>query len=146
MLTSGGVSTGEEDHVKAALSDNGSLVFWRLAIKPGRPVAMGIIEGTPFVGLPGNPVAVFITFVASRAALDRRALGATFEPARLLPVTSGFAYKKKKGRREYVRVSLRDRCAGDVGRGKISGRGRGRPDVAHPHPRPRRVARGRHLV
>jgi molybdopterin molybdotransferase len=110
VLTSGGVSTGEEDHVKAALSSKGSLVFWRLAIKPGRPVAMGIIEGTPFVGLPGNPVAVFITFIAVVRPLIAALSGATFEPARLLPVTSGFAYKKKKGRREYVRVSLRDQA------------------------------------
>jgi molybdopterin molybdotransferase len=83
-------------------------VFWRLAIKPGRPVAMGIIEGTPFVGLPGNPVAVFITFVAVARPLIAALSGARFEPARALTVTAGFAYKKKKGRREYVRVSLRD--------------------------------------
>ncbi len=107
VLTSGGVSTGEEDHVKAALATTGSLVFWRLAIKPGRPVAMGIIEGTPFVGLPGNPVAVFITFVAVVRPLIAALCGATFEPTRLLSVTSGFTYKKKKGRREYVRATLR---------------------------------------
>lgn len=107
VLTSGGVSTGEEDHVKAALSSTGSLVFWRLAIKPGRPVAMGIIEGTPFVGLPGNPVAVFITFMAVVRPLLAALCGATYEPARLLPVASAFSYKKKQGRREYVRVSLR---------------------------------------
>jgi molybdopterin molybdotransferase len=106
VLTSGGVSTGEEDHVKAALADTGSLVFWRLAIKPGRPVAMGIIQGTPFVGLPGNPVAVFVTFVAVVRPLVAALSGAQFEPARLLPVTSGFTYKKKPGRREYIRVSL----------------------------------------
>ncbi|WP_264985332.1 molybdopterin-binding protein, partial [Klebsiella variicola] len=62
ILTSGGVSTGEEDHVKAAVEQAGSLTFWRLAIKPGRPVAMGVVEGTAFIGLPGNPVAVFVTF------------------------------------------------------------------------------------
>ncbi len=112
VLTSGGVSTGEEDHVKAALSNNGSLVFWRLAIKPGRPVAMGIIEGTPFVGLPGNPVAVFITFIAVVRPLVAALCGATYEPARLLPVTSAFSYKKKKGRREFVRVSLREEGPG----------------------------------
>jgi molybdopterin molybdotransferase len=107
VLTSGGVSTGEEDHVKAALAGKGSLVFWRLAIKPGRPVALGIIDGTPFVGLPGNPVAVFITFVAVVRPLIAALSGAIFEPARRLPVTAGFGYKKKGGRREYVRVSLR---------------------------------------
>jgi molybdopterin molybdotransferase len=107
VLTSGGVSTGEEDHVKAAISDNGSLFFWRLAIKPGRPVAMGVIESTPLVGLPGNPVAVFVTFIYVVRPLIAALEGALHEPARLLPVTSGFAYKKKKGRREYVRTSLR---------------------------------------
>ena len=63
ILTTGGVSTGEEDHVKAGVESVGSLVLWRMAIKPGRPVAMGIIGGTPFIGLPGNPVASFVTFV-----------------------------------------------------------------------------------
>ena len=107
VLTSGGVSTGEEDHVKAALSDNGSLFFWRLAIKPGRPVAMGTLSQTPFVGLPGNPVAVFITFVHVVRPLIAALEGSLFEPAKLLPVVSGFAYRKKKGRCEFVRVSLR---------------------------------------
>src|ERR1700754_4834805 len=62
LLTTGGVSTGEEDHVKAAVESAGKLVLWRMAIKPGRPVAMGVIGGTPFIGLPGNPVASFVTF------------------------------------------------------------------------------------
>src|SRR5260370_31883304 len=63
ILTTGGVSTGEEDHVKAGVEDVGTLVLWRMAIKPGRPVAIGLIGGTPFIGLPGNPVARFVTFV-----------------------------------------------------------------------------------
>src|SRR6185295_3118811 len=63
ILTTGGVSTGEEDHVKAGVETVGRLVLWRMAIKPGRPVAMGIVAGTPFIGLPGNPVASFVTFV-----------------------------------------------------------------------------------
>ena len=62
VLTSGGVSTGEADYVKDAIGAAGSLVFWRVGIKPGRPVAMGVLRGTAFVGLPGNPVAVFVTF------------------------------------------------------------------------------------
>ncbi len=62
IVTSGGVSAGEEDHVKAAVETVGQLSFWRLAIKPGRPVAMGTVRGVPFVGLPGNPVAAFVTF------------------------------------------------------------------------------------
>lgn len=60
---SGGVSIGEADYVRAAVEGIGTLVFWRLGIKPGRPVAMGVIGGKPFLGLPGNPVASFVTFV-----------------------------------------------------------------------------------
>jgi molybdopterin molybdotransferase len=107
VLTSGGVSTGEADHVKQAVERNGRLVFWRLAIKPGRPVAMGVVGGTAFVGLPGNPVAVFVTFVHVVRPLILRLAGAAPEPFRALPVRATFSYRKKKGRREYVRVGLR---------------------------------------
>jgi molybdopterin molybdotransferase len=107
ILTTGGVSTGEEDHVKAAVEDVGTLVLWRMAIKPGRPVAMGIIGGTPFIGLPGNPVASFVTFVHVVRPTVLALAGAT--PARLvpMPVRAAFTYKKKIARREYVRVNLR---------------------------------------
>jgi molybdopterin molybdotransferase len=112
VLTSGGVSTGEADYVKDAIGAAGSLVFWRVAIKPGRPVAMGVLRGTAFVGLPGNPVAVFVTFARVVRPLLLRLAGANHEPLIALPVVSGFAYKKKKGRREYVRVSLTRRDDG----------------------------------
>ncbi len=107
VLTSGGVSTGEADHVRSAVEAIGRLVFWRVAIKPGRPVAMGVIGGAAFVGLPGNPVAAFVTFVRVVRPLLLRLAGA--EPLSLvaLPVRAAFAYRKKTGRREYVRVSLR---------------------------------------
>ena len=75
ILTTGGVSTGEEDHVKASVESVGRLVLWRMAIKPGRPVAMGIIGGTPFIGLPGNPVASFVTFVHVVRPTDSGAVG-----------------------------------------------------------------------
>lgn len=106
ILTSGGVSTGEEDHVKAAVERVGELAFWRVAIKPGRPVAMGLVAGKPFIGLPGNPVAVFVTFAfVARTVI---ALLAGTQPARphAVPVRLGFSYRKKAGRREYVRVAL----------------------------------------
>lgn len=106
VLTSGGVSTGEADYVKEALEQAGKLVFWRVAIKPGRPVAMGVLRGTAFVGLPGNPVAVFVTFARVVRPLLLRLAGAAPEPLIALPVKAGFPYRKKKGRREYVRVSL----------------------------------------
>jgi molybdopterin molybdotransferase len=107
ILTTGGVSTGEEDHVKAGVESAGKLVLWRMAIKPGRPVAMGIIGGTPFIGLPGNPVASFVTFVHVVRPTVLALSGAQQQPLVPMPVRAGFSYKKKIARREYVRVSLR---------------------------------------
>jgi molybdopterin molybdotransferase len=113
VLTSGGVSTGEADHVRSAVEKVGRLVFWRVAIKPGRPVAMGVIrgatagDGVAFVGLPGNPVAAFVTFARVVRPLFLRLAGASPEPLTALPVRLAFPYKKKTGRREYVRVALR---------------------------------------
>ena len=107
ILTTGGVSTGEEDHVKAGVESVGTLVLWRMAIKPGRPVAMGVIGGTPFIGLPGNPVASFVTFVHVVRPTVLALAGATPAPLMPMPVCAAFSYKKKLGRREYVRVNLR---------------------------------------
>ena len=108
VLTSGGVSTGEADHVRAALESIGRLVFWRLAIKPGRPVAMGVIrrphpnpsaqageaaegaDGTAFVGLPGNPVAVFVTFVRVVRPLHSAACRRVARAADRVAGTRGF--------------------------------------------------------
>jgi molybdopterin molybdotransferase len=107
VLTTGGVSTGEEDHVKASVESVGTLVLWRMAIKPGRPVAMGIIGGTPFIGLPGNPVASFVTFVHVVRPTVLALSGAIQQPLVPMPVRAAFSYKKKIARREYVRVTLR---------------------------------------
>ncbi len=106
VLTSGGVSTGEEDHVRQAMEALGRLVFWRLAIKPGRPVAMGIAAGTPLISLPGNPVAAFVTFIHVARPLIAALGGAMLAPPVPLPVRAAFAYRKKSGRREYLRVRL----------------------------------------
>ena len=119
IVTSGGVSTGEADYVRDAVEAIGSLVFWRVAIKPGRPVALGVVraEGggsAAFIGLPGNPVAVFVTFVRVVKALLRRLAGAQPQALVPLPVRAGFAYKKKKDRREYVRVALRRAADGEL--------------------------------
>lgn len=107
ILTSGGVSTGEEDHVKASVESVGKLVLWRMAIKPGRPVAMGVIEGTPFIGLPGNPVASFVTFTYVVRPAVLALSGAPQSDAAPVLLRAAFAYRKKAGRREYVRASLR---------------------------------------
>jgi molybdopterin molybdotransferase len=119
IVTSGGVSTGEADYVRDAVERAGSLVFWRVAIKPGRPVALGVIRGAggesaAFVGLPGNPVAVFVTFLRVVRPLLARLSGARPPRFTPLPVRAGFAYKKKKDRREYVRVSLRPGADGEL--------------------------------
>ena len=119
IVTSGGVSTGEADHVRNAVERIGSLVFWRVAIKPGRPVAMAVIRDSAdrsaaFVGLPGNPVAVFVTFVRVVRPLLRRLAGARPQTLVPLPVRVTFAYKKKKNRREYLRVALRRGGDGEI--------------------------------
>jgi molybdopterin molybdotransferase len=119
IVTSGGVSTGEADFVRKAVESIGTLVFWRVAIKPGRPVALGVIpsgagHSAVFVGLPGNPVAVFVTFVRVVKPLLRRLSGARQDKVVPLPVRAAFAYRKKKDRREYVRVALRHAADGEV--------------------------------
>jgi molybdopterin molybdotransferase len=106
IITSGGVSTGEEDHVKAAIERLGRLDFWRLAIKPGRPVALGQVKGVPLVGLPGNPVAAALTFAILARPLILRLAGAVEPAPQTFPVATAFAYKKRAGRREYVRATL----------------------------------------
>jgi molybdopterin molybdotransferase len=107
VLTSGGVSMGEEDHVRAVLEDAGSLVFWRLAIKPGRPVVMAVVNGTPLIGLPGNPVALFVTFAFVARQVLAALSGETITPLLPARVRSAFHYRKKTGRREFIRSSLR---------------------------------------
>ena len=106
LLTSGGVSAGEEDHVRAAIEGAGRLVFWRLAVKPGRPAAMGVIGGTPVLGLPGNPVAAVVCFLHLARPLIQRLAGAAPDPLPRFPAIAGFAHRKKAGRREYLRVRL----------------------------------------
>jgi len=120
VVTSGGVSTGEADHVRRAVETVGRLVFWRVAIKPGRPVAMGVVPAlgqdasAAFVGLPGNPAAVYVTFARVVRPLLLRLAGAEAAPLLALPVRAGFGYRKKAGRREYVRVKLKRTADGMV--------------------------------
>lgn len=85
-----------------------------MAIKPGRPVAMGVIAGTPLIGLPGNPVASFVTFVNVVRPTVLALLGSMATPLIALPVRAAFSYKKKIGRREYVRVTLRKTANGTL--------------------------------
>lgn len=106
IVTSGGVSVGEEDHVKQAVEDLGKLHLWRLAIKPGRPIALGQVGVVPFVGLPGNPVAVMVTFLNVVRPLLLGLMGASDVTARRFKVRADFQHKKKAERREWVRATL----------------------------------------
>ncbi len=110
IITSGGVSVGDEDHVKAAVEELGQLHFWRLAIKPGRPIALGQVRGVPFAGLPGNPVAAMVTFLRIVRPVVLALSGATELTPKSYQVASSFAYTKKRPRRELIRVHI---VAGD---------------------------------
>ncbi|HJM51464.1 MAG TPA: gephyrin-like molybdotransferase Glp [Alphaproteobacteria bacterium] len=106
LITSGGVSVGDEDHVRLAVEELGRLHFWKLAIKPGRPLALGQVGPVPFVGLPGNPVAAMVTFLRFARPLILRLGGCNDITPALFRVTADFDYKKKPERREYVRARL----------------------------------------
>ncbi|MSO77723.1 MAG: molybdopterin molybdenumtransferase MoeA [Alphaproteobacteria bacterium] len=113
IVTSGGMSVGEADHLKAAVAALGQLHIWRLAIKPGKPVALGQVAGVPFVGLPGNPVAMMVTFLAIARPLVLRLSGARPAPIHRFPVTAAFHHHKRAGLREWLRVELvQDRVGG----------------------------------
>ena len=106
VVTSGGASGGDEDHVSAVLRAMGALHEWRIAVKPGRPLALAQIERTPVFGLPGNPVAVFVCFLLFvRPALIRLA-GAEWPDPPVLTAPAAFDHRKKKGRTEYLRGRL----------------------------------------
>lgn len=125
IVTSGGMSVGEEDHVKAAVEALGALHFWRLAIKPGRPVALGQVGRVPFVGLPGNPVAVMVTFLRLARPLLLRMAGATDIAPHLYRLRADFEHKKKKDRREWVRAHLHQDSDGTLCARKFPRQGAG---------------------
>jgi molybdopterin molybdotransferase len=110
IVTSGGVSRGEEDHVRAGVAALGGVHFWNLAIKPGRPIALGHIKTadgqTPFIGLPGNPVAVMVTFLRIARPIVLALAGGRAAEQPAFKVAAGFDFKKKPGRREWLRAAL----------------------------------------
>ncbi len=113
ILTSGGASRGDEDHMAAALGSLGTRHFWQIQVKPGRPMMLGQIGKAVVVGLPGNPVAVFVCFLMYVWPMLRRLGGAQWPQPRRLQVPSGFAFTKRKtGRREFWRGTLEVDAAG----------------------------------
>ncbi|MDA5558321.1 molybdenum cofactor synthesis domain-containing protein [Shimia sp. MMG029] len=124
ILTSGGASAGDEDHMSALLNETGAMALWRLAIKPGRPLALAVWNGTPVFGLPGNPVAAMVcTLIFAKPAMSCLA-GAGWQLPAPQWVPAAFTKSKKAGRREYLRARLRDGKAEvfrSEGSGRISG-------------------------
>lgn len=106
IVTSGGASQGEEDHMSDALATLGSRHFWRIAVKPGRPMMFGQIGQSIMVGLPGNPVAVFVCFLMYVYPLLRRLSGAPWPTPRAITLPAAFDFPKRKlGRREFWRAT-----------------------------------------
>ena len=106
IVTSGGASAGEEDHVSALLKESGALTEWRVAIKPGRPLALAMWRGVPVIGLPGNPVAALVcSLVFARPAFSVLAGGDWLTPS-AFTLPAAFSKRKKAGRREYLRARL----------------------------------------
>ncbi|GMR18829.1 MAG: molybdopterin molybdotransferase MoeA [Gammaproteobacteria bacterium] len=106
IITTGGVSVGEEDYIKAALDKLGQVDMWRVAMKPGKPVAFGHVKNTPFIGLPGNPVAVFVTFCLFARPYLLKTQGMTGIRPERLKVKAGFDWNRAGPRREYARAQL----------------------------------------
>ncbi|QYX55829.1 molybdopterin molybdenumtransferase MoeA [Roseovarius sp. SCSIO 43702] len=124
ILTSGGASAGDEDHVSALLREAGAMTEWRIALKPGRPLALGLWHGTPVFGLPGNPVAALVcTLIFARPAL-RVLAGEEWRMPQGFDLPAAFSKSKKPGRREYLRARIRKGRAevfASEGSGRISG-------------------------
>lgn len=106
IMTTGGVSVGEEDHVKPAVEKLGKLSLWRIAMKPGKPVAFGKVHETPFIGLPGNPVSSFVTFILFARPVILKMQGDSNLKSKSRMVQSGFDWQRSKPRREFVRVRI----------------------------------------
>ncbi|WP_050929257.1 gephyrin-like molybdotransferase Glp [Aestuariivita boseongensis] len=124
ILTSGGASAGDEDHMSALLREAGAMQEWRIAVKPGRPLALGLWDGTPVFGLPGNPVAAMVcTLVFARPAMALLS-GQDWSAPQGFDLPAAFEKRKKPGRREYLRARVREGRAEvfkSEGSGRISG-------------------------
>jgi molybdopterin molybdotransferase len=114
ILTCGGVSVGEADHVRAAVQSLGQLDLWQIAMKPGKPLAYGRIGQADFIGLPGNPVSAFLTFLLLARPLLLKRLGRTDTQLTTTPVKADFDWPAQKGRTEFLRVKCSHLANGDI--------------------------------
>ena len=113
IISSGGVSVGEEDHVKPAVQAEGTLDLWQIAMKPGKPLAFGRVRDVPFIGLPGNPVSSFVTFVLFARPFILQRQG-RIEPLRTLALRADFDWQQSSRRREFMRAKLNDKSGLDI--------------------------------
>ena len=121
ILTTGGASSGDEDHVSRVLREDGQVTTWRIAVKPGRPLALGLWNAVPVFGLPGNPVAALVTaLVFARPALGVLAGRGWIEPEGF-DVPAAFTKSKKSGRREFLRARINEEGAAEVYHSEGSG-------------------------
>jgi molybdopterin molybdotransferase len=125
ILSTGGASAGDEDHISKLLTERANLQTWRIAVKPGRPLALALWNGTPVFGLPGNPVAAMVcTHIFARPACGILSGQGWLTPP-TLHVPAAFTKNKKHGRSEYLRARLNEHGAAEVftseGSGRISG-------------------------
>lgn len=114
LLSSGGVSVGEEDHLKQAIKELGSVDFWRLAIQPGKPLAFGEVGGKPWIGMPGNPSAALITALVVVRPFLLRAQGMTDVLPTPVAVPAGFDWLQPNKRRQYLRARLTAEAGGEL--------------------------------
>lgn len=114
VITSGGVSVGDADYIKALLAELGQVNFWKIAMKPGRPLAFGQIANTPFFGLPGNPVSVMVTFYQFVLPALQKMAGETQTAPLLLQATAAAPIRKRPGRFEFQRGILKSSADGQL--------------------------------
>ncbi len=112
ILTTGGVSVGDADFVTRIMQESGSLTLWKIGLKPGKPLAVGSLNGTPLFGLPGNPVSAWVTLVVVVKAWLQKRQGVVTKPIPDFTVTSEFSYDNVSARDEFMRVVCRDNDLG----------------------------------
>ena len=126
IVTSGGVSVGEEDHLRPAVQAEGHIDLWQIAMKPGKPLAFGEVnrpDGTSayFIGLPGNPVSSFITFLVAVRPVLLHLQGVPFKPAPSLPMRADFDWPRPDKRQEFLRAKINDQGGLDLFPNQSSG-------------------------
>ncbi len=114
IITSGGVSVGDEDYIKAAVKQLGQIEMWSIAIKPGKPLAFGNVRSTPIIGLPGNPVSLFVTFCLFARPFILRLQGMDDVTPKTIPAVADFEWPATNKRRQYLRAKMNRAGNGDA--------------------------------